>query len=102
MIADAGGIVEVWTHLADSLEHFVGSIKAMVDAIGVNHVGMGTDTDLLSARPANVTTLALPGLARPRFESIAVEMLKQGFAVDEVRKIGGGNLCRVFDLATRH
>ena len=48
VVADAGGIVGVWTHLAPSLPEFVESIKSMVDAIGVDHVGIGSDTDLLS------------------------------------------------------
>ena len=48
VVADAGGVVGVSTHLTSSLEEFVESIKAMVDAIGIDHVGMGTDTDLLS------------------------------------------------------
>ncbi len=50
VVADAGGIVGVWTHMAESLADFVGSIKAMVDAIGIDHVGIGTDTDLLASR----------------------------------------------------
>src|SRR5271167_4997648 len=50
LVADAGGVVGVWTHLTDSLKEFIESIKAMVDAIGIEHVGIGTDTDLLSSR----------------------------------------------------
>ena len=39
VVADAGGVIGVWTHLADSLKDFVESIKAMVDAVGIDHVG---------------------------------------------------------------
>jgi membrane dipeptidase len=60
VVADAGGVVGVWTHLADSLKDFVESIKAMVDAIGVDHVGIGSDTDLLSARVGQGTNKAWP------------------------------------------
>ena len=42
VVADAGGVIGVWTHLADSLNEFVESIKAMVDAVGIDHVGIGT------------------------------------------------------------
>jgi hypothetical protein len=30
VVADAGGVIGVWTHLADSLSDFVGSSKAMI------------------------------------------------------------------------
>ena len=60
VIADAGGVVGVWTHLTDSLKEFVESIKAMSDAIGVDHVGIGSDTDLLSSRVGAGTNRAWP------------------------------------------
>jgi microsomal dipeptidase-like Zn-dependent dipeptidase len=56
------GVIGVWTHLADSLKDFVESIKAMVDAVGIDHAGIGTDTDLLSARVGQGTNNAWPGL----------------------------------------
>ena len=64
VVADAGGVVGVWTHMADSLPEFVGSIKAMVDAIGIDHVGVGTDTDLLSPRAGTGTNRAYPNLTQ--------------------------------------
>src|SRR6202023_90990 len=45
VVADAGGVVGVWTHLADSMKDFVGSIKAMAEAVGIDHVGIGSATD---------------------------------------------------------
>jgi membrane dipeptidase len=62
VVADAGGVIGVWTKLADSLKDFVESIKAMVDAVGIDHVGIGTDTDLLSSRVGQGTNKAWPGL----------------------------------------
>jgi membrane dipeptidase len=59
VVADAGGVIGVWTHLADSLKDFVGSLRAMVDAVGIDHVGIGTDTDLLSPRVGQGTNAAL-------------------------------------------
>ena len=35
VVADAGGVIGVWTKLADSPKEFVESIKAMVDAVGI-------------------------------------------------------------------
>jgi hypothetical protein len=36
----------------------VESIKAMADAVGIEHVGIGTDTDLLSSREGQGTNKA--------------------------------------------
>ena len=57
-MAEAGGVVGVWTKLADSPKEFLANIKAMVDAIGVDHVGIGTNTDLLSPRAGQGTNNA--------------------------------------------
>jgi membrane dipeptidase len=100
VVADAGGVVGVWTHLADSPKDFVESIKAMVDAVGINHVGIGSDTDLLSSRVGQGTHKAWPGLTGGFFHAVVGEMLLQGFAPDEIGKVGGGNFCRVFGKIT--
>ena len=100
VVADAGGVIGVWTHLADSLKDFVESIKAMVDAVGVDYVGIGTDSDLLSARVGQGTNKAWPGLSGGFFPAVVGEMLLQGFTPDEIGKVGGGNFCRVFGKVT--
>lgn len=101
VVADAGGVVGVWTHLADSLQEFVQSIKAMSDAIGVDHTGIGTDTDLLSSRSGQGTNRAYSNLPPGGFFAAVVgEMLRQGFTQEEITRIGGGNYCRVFDTVT--
>jgi len=75
----------------------------MIDAVGIDHVGMGTDTDLLSSRGGQGTNVAYPNLAGGFFLAVVAEMLRQGFSPDEIAKVGGGNYCRVFDKATaRH
>jgi membrane dipeptidase len=38
VVADAGGVIGVWTHLTDTPQEFVESIRAMVDTIGVDHI----------------------------------------------------------------
>jgi membrane dipeptidase len=100
VVADAGGIVGVWTHLTDSPEDFAGSVKAMVDAIGIDHVGIGTDTDLLSSKVGGGTNRAWPGMTQGFFSDVIGEMLRQGFTPEEVSKVGGGNYCRVFGQVT--
>jgi membrane dipeptidase len=100
MVADAGGVVGVWTKLTNSPTEFVKSIKAMVDAIGVDHVGIGTDNDLLSSRIGQGTNEAWPGLNGTFFPVVVEEMLRQGFTPEDITKVGGGNYCRVFGKAT--
>jgi membrane dipeptidase len=100
VVADAGGVIGVWTHLADSLKDFVESIKAMVDAVGIDHVGIGSDTDLLSSRVGQGTNKTWPGLTGGFFHAVVGEMLLQGFTPDDIGKVGGGNFCRVFGKVT--
>jgi microsomal dipeptidase-like Zn-dependent dipeptidase len=45
-IADAGGVIGVWTHLVDSPSEYVQAVRAMVDVVGIDHVCIGTDTKL--------------------------------------------------------
>jgi membrane dipeptidase len=100
VMADAGGVIGVWTHLADPLKEFVEGIKAMVDAVGVEHVGIGSDTDLLSSRVGQGTNKAWPGLTGGFFHAVVGEMLMQGFTPEDIGKVGGGNFCRVFGKVT--
>jgi membrane dipeptidase len=46
VVADTGGIIGVWTHLADSALEYAQNIRALVDVVGVDHVCIGTDTKL--------------------------------------------------------
>jgi microsomal dipeptidase-like Zn-dependent dipeptidase len=57
-IADAGGVIGVWTHLVDSPAEYVQAVRAMVDVVGIDHVCIGTDTKLIpgnrpGGRPAS-------------------------------------------------
>jgi membrane dipeptidase len=49
IVADAGGIIGVWTHLADSPLEYAQNVRALVDVIGIDHVCIGTDTKLTPA-----------------------------------------------------
>jgi membrane dipeptidase len=46
IVADAGGVIGVWTHLADSPLEYAQNVRALADVIGVEHVCIGTDTKL--------------------------------------------------------
>jgi membrane dipeptidase len=101
IVADAGGVVGVWTHMADSLTAYVASIRAMVEAVGVDHVGIGSDTDLLSSRVGGGTNRAWASLEGGFFHAVVGEMRRQGFSAEDIAKVGGGNFCRVFDTVTK-
>jgi len=49
IVANAGGVIGVWTHLADTPLEYAQNIKAMVDVVGIDHVCIGTDTKLTPA-----------------------------------------------------
>jgi membrane dipeptidase len=124
LVANAGGLVSVWTHLADTPLDYARNVRALVDVIGVDHVCIGTDTKLTQPSPRpNGPPPGGPGPGGPPpgpqrarvgertnqawqdqtdgFFYVAVNaMLKTGFTPDDIGKIGGGNLLRVFDMAT--
>ena len=124
-VANAGGLVGVWTHLADTPLDYARNVRALVDVIGINHVCIGTDTKLTQPgarrngpapggdRPGGPS----PGAPRARFGErtnqawqdetagfyyvVVDAMLKTGFKPDEIGKIGGGNFLRVFGEAVK-
>jgi len=126
VVANAGGLVGVWTHLSDTPLDYARNIRALVDVIGVDHVCIGTDTKLTqpSPRPGGPGPagpppgVSGPGQQHPRvgertnqawqdqtvgFYYVVVDaMLKTGFTPDEIGKIGSGNVLRVFDRVTSH
>jgi microsomal dipeptidase-like Zn-dependent dipeptidase len=159
-IADPGGLVGVWTHLVDSPAEYVQAVRDMVDAVGIDHVCIGTDTKLTQSNnpggfggPRGAQNRGPdagpnggppgggpppggwpggfggpdggrrgpgqgggPGGGRGRgggrtnqawadqklgfYYAVVEQMVNQGFAAEEIGKIGGGNFCRVFDAAT--
>jgi membrane dipeptidase len=99
-VADAGGVIGVWWRLVVTMTEYVAAIRDMVDAVGVDHVGVGTDTDLTASYVLPYTNKIWPDENGGFFYAVAGEMLKQGFTPDEIGKIVGGNFCRVFAKVT--
>ncbi len=113
MVANSGGLVGVWTHLADTPLQFASNIRALADVIGVDHVCIGTDTKLTQpgnrpggpppgqqrARPGERTNEAWTDQKTGFYYTVVDAMLKTGFTPDEIAKIGGGNLLSVFALS---
>ena len=115
MVAAAGGLVGVWTHLADTPLDYAQNIRALADVIGIDHVCIGTDTKL--TQPGSRPGDPRPGQSQPRvgertnlawqdqtagFYYVVVDaMLKAGFTSDEIAKVGGANFLRVFGQAVQ-
>ncbi len=93
-VAETGGVIGLW-HLFSSGQKWVEGIREMVDLVGVEHVGIGTDTGIGTANRL------WPGQDNGLMFTLIGEMLKQGFTPEECGKIAGGNFCRVFDKCTR-
>jgi membrane dipeptidase len=99
-VAEAGGVIGVWWRLVATTKEYVATIRDMVDAVGTDHVGIGTDTDLMASNMLPYTNKIWPDQNGGLFYAVAGEMLKQGFTPDEIVKIGGGNFCRIFAKVT--
>jgi membrane dipeptidase len=116
IVANAGGLVGVWTHLADTPSEYARNIRALADVIGVDHVCIGTDTKLTQPSPRPMgpgsggpppgprigerTSLAWKDQTAGFYFVVVDAMLRTGFNPDEIGKIGGGNFLRVFAKVT--
>jgi len=125
IVADAGGVIGVWTHLSETPLEYAQNIKAMVEVVGVDHVCIGTDTKMTPAYRSPSSQDSRPGDGKPQsgggkdggrvgertnqawqsqksgfYFAVVEAMLKVGFSETEIGKVGGGNFCRVFDSAT--
>ena len=103
--ADAGGVIGIWTHLADSPLDYAKNIRAMVDIVGAEHVCIGTDTKM--APPSNSydrfgkkTNQSWENTDEGFLYTVVDAMLKTGFIEKEITQICGGNWCRIFDIVT--
>jgi membrane dipeptidase len=69
-------------------------IDRVVGLAGVEHVGLGSDFDGITATPAGLSSVAeLPNLT--------AELLRRGYAPEDVEKILGGNILRVMEEVER-
>jgi len=102
IVADAGGVIGVWTHLSDTPLEYAQNIRAMVDIVGTEHVCIGTDTKLppTPGRIGGSTNEVWKDQKVGFYYAVVDALLKTGFTENEIGKIGGGNFCRIFNAAT--
>lgn len=105
IVAGVGGVIGIWTHLADSPLEYAQNIRAMVDIVGVDHVCIGTDTKMAppsggNGRNGQKTNDNWQNQPVGFYYIVVDALLQTGFNETEIGKIGGGNFCRVFETAT--
>jgi membrane dipeptidase len=88
-IASIRGVIGIWpVTRAANVASYAESIARMVDVVGVDHVGIGTDQMGLQGPSAMPSYADLPQL---------VAALSSRFKPDEISKLLGGNYRRVFE-----
>ena len=88
-IANSGGLVGIIAYNQPDLATFIDDIDYVVRAVGVDHVGLGTDFFGIERAPTGFETMAeLPNLT--------LGLVERGYADDDILKILGGNYLRVF------
>ncbi|UCH73313.1 MAG: membrane dipeptidase [Rhodospirillales bacterium] len=92
LVASTGGMIGAWaTRLAvDDFDDYIDNIVRLTDAVGADHVGIGTDMDAVRA-PVYDDYSA--------FYVIPDALRTRGMAWTDIEKISGGNFMRVFAAA---
>ena len=87
VVASTGGVIGAWpSGFNKSFDEFVDNMLRLVDAVGIDHVGLGTDMDG-NFKPVLSSYLQLPQL---------IEALKiKGLSSNDVSKLMGVNAKRV-------
>lgn len=90
MVVQSGGVVGAWIAVLNE-EKLPGLIRHMfrlIDALGIDHVGIGTNL------PAGAAATEMPDFSRhPQLEAA---LRDRGLTADEVEKVCSGNWTRVF------
>lgn len=90
MVVDTGGVIGAWIAVlwAEKLPGLIRHLFRLIDAVGIDHVGIGTDL------PAGAAKTELPDFSR--HQEIAAALRNRGMTEDEVAKVCAGNWMRVF------
>ncbi len=90
MVAETGGVIGAWMSVLweEKLPGLVRHLFRLIDAVGIDHVGIGTDL------PAGAARSELPDFLR--HHEIAAALRGRGMTEAEVAKVCAGNWLRVF------
>lgn len=97
LVADTGGVIGAWpSGFNKSFDEFIDNIQRLVDVVGIDHVGIGTD---MSANFKPVMT------SYSQFPQVADALKAKGYSATEVAKIMGQNaktvLAKIARLGSR-
>jgi membrane dipeptidase len=89
-VAETGGVIGIWPprSVFHDLAGFAHGFVAMVETVGIDHVGLGTDFNGIPGGSVFSGYAALP--------DVAAELLAAGFTPTDLTKLLGGNYARVF------
>ena len=73
-----------------SVEDVIAHINHVVELVGVDHVGLGSDYDGVFALPAGLLDVST-------YPTLVYHLLREGYSEDDIRKILGENLLRVWE-----
>lgn len=90
MVVATGGVIGAWIAVLweEKLPGLIRHLFRLIDAVGIDHVGIGTDL------PAGVAKTELPDFSR--HQQIAMALRERGMTEEEVAKVCAGNWLRVF------
>ncbi len=90
MVVETGGVIGAWIAVLwdEKLPGMIRQLFRLIDAVGIDHVGIGTDL------PAGAAQHELPDFAR--HPEIAQALRDRGMTAEEVEKVCSGNWLRVF------
>lgn len=94
MVAETGGLIGAWPSGIGNPDFmsFIDRVLRLVDVVGVDHVGLGTDMDA-NYLPVFTNYRQLP--------YIPAVLKRRGMRDDEIVKVLGGNFMRIFAEVTR-
>lgn len=72
-----------------SIHHVVDHIEHIIQVAGIDHVGLGSDYDGIDTVPVQLEDVGC-------FPHITQELLNRGYTAEQIHKILGGNVMRVF------
>jgi membrane dipeptidase len=90
MIVESGGVLGAWIAVLweEKLPGMIRHLFRAIDALGIDHVGIGTDL------PAGAAAREMPDFSR--HPEIAAALRDHGLSAEEVHKVCAGNWLRVF------
>jgi membrane dipeptidase len=93
MVAETGGVIGGWIAVLwdEKLPGMIRHIFRLIDAVGIDHVGIGTDL------PSGVAKTELPDFSR--HGEIAAALRAGGLSAEETAKVCATNWLRVFAAA---